>query len=308
MHHSSKDSPAIQPVVIIGAARSGTNMLRNLLVQVPDVGSWPFDETNYIWQCPLADQHHDELGAAHADLRTSSRVHRAFRKLADREQCRWVIEKSCVNSLRVDYVDAILPDAKFLFLLRDGRDVVLSSLKKWSDPRDPPQLMKRLSYLPLRDMANFGSQFLARRAQRTLSRKKIPLNQPSSWGPRFRGIEQALATHSTEEVCALQWQQSVEQAADALQSLSSNRFTTIQYEDFVNQPAENFRRILDFLKIDIDDTLQNRIVSEVFSASAGRWRTKMSAEQCSRIESLIGETLTSYGYPLSISTRSEKVA
>ena len=40
----------VQPVVIIGAARSGTNMLRDVLVKLPGVGTWPCDEINYIWR------------------------------------------------------------------------------------------------------------------------------------------------------------------------------------------------------------------------------------------------------------------
>ena len=41
---------AYQPVIIIGAARSGTNMLRDVLTSLPGVGTWPCDEINYIWR------------------------------------------------------------------------------------------------------------------------------------------------------------------------------------------------------------------------------------------------------------------
>ena len=39
-----------QPLIIIGAPRSGTNMLRDLLTELPGVGTWPCDEINYIWR------------------------------------------------------------------------------------------------------------------------------------------------------------------------------------------------------------------------------------------------------------------
>ena len=36
--------------MIIGAARSGTNMLRDVLTSLDGVDTWPCDEINYIWR------------------------------------------------------------------------------------------------------------------------------------------------------------------------------------------------------------------------------------------------------------------
>ena len=47
---SSKSQLANPPVIIIGAGRSGTNMLRDLLAQLPQFSTWPCDEINYIWR------------------------------------------------------------------------------------------------------------------------------------------------------------------------------------------------------------------------------------------------------------------
>ena len=38
------------PLVIVGAPRTGTNLLRDLLTQLPGYGTWPCDEINYIWR------------------------------------------------------------------------------------------------------------------------------------------------------------------------------------------------------------------------------------------------------------------
>ena len=37
------------PVIIIGAPRSGTNMLRDILTNFEGIETWPCDEINYIW-------------------------------------------------------------------------------------------------------------------------------------------------------------------------------------------------------------------------------------------------------------------
>ena len=46
----SEKTPGPRPLVIIGAGRSGTNMLRDVLCRMPGLGTWPCDEINYIWR------------------------------------------------------------------------------------------------------------------------------------------------------------------------------------------------------------------------------------------------------------------
>jgi len=40
----------LKPIIIIGAARSGTNILRDTLTQLPSITTWSCDEINYIWR------------------------------------------------------------------------------------------------------------------------------------------------------------------------------------------------------------------------------------------------------------------
>ena len=37
------------PIIIIGAPRSGTNILRNTLTTFFEIGTWDCDEIPYIW-------------------------------------------------------------------------------------------------------------------------------------------------------------------------------------------------------------------------------------------------------------------
>ena len=39
-----------RPMVIVGAGRSGTNVLREVLCSFPGFSTWPCDEINYIWR------------------------------------------------------------------------------------------------------------------------------------------------------------------------------------------------------------------------------------------------------------------
>ena len=51
----------IQPIIIIGSPRSGTNLLRNTLVEFNKVCTWPFDEINFMWMKGHKINRDDEL-------------------------------------------------------------------------------------------------------------------------------------------------------------------------------------------------------------------------------------------------------
>jgi len=53
--------PSDSPVIIIGAARSGTNMLRDVLCSIPGLTTWPCDEIPYIWRHGNRDHPDDEF-------------------------------------------------------------------------------------------------------------------------------------------------------------------------------------------------------------------------------------------------------
>jgi len=38
------------PVIIIGAPRSGTNIIRDVIVTNNNFTTWPCDEINYVWR------------------------------------------------------------------------------------------------------------------------------------------------------------------------------------------------------------------------------------------------------------------
>ena len=95
-----------QPVIVIGAARSGTNMLRDLLTRHSQVSTWPCDEINYLWRVGNASFPTDELESEQASPRTVATIRKQFARLARQRKAQWVIEKTCANSLRVDYVNA----------------------------------------------------------------------------------------------------------------------------------------------------------------------------------------------------------
>ena len=109
-------------VIIIGAPRSGTNMLRDVLTSLEGIETWPCDEINYIWRHGNVGYPSDEIPAEMATRKVQSYIRKKFDSIADKTHAEIIVEKTCANSLRVPFVDRLLPDAKYIFIYRDGVD------------------------------------------------------------------------------------------------------------------------------------------------------------------------------------------
>jgi hypothetical protein len=284
-------SLAFQPLVIIGAPRSGTNMLRNALTQLPGFATWPCDEINSIWRRCTANFPNDELSPAHATPQVVGYIRAAFIKLAERSQAHWVVEKTCANSLRVEYVREVLPEAKFIFLVRDGRDVVASALKRWHAKLDIRYTLRKAKYVPWSDVPCYAARF----CRNYMRRFATPDRRLTTWGPRFAGMDKLLATCNLAEVCAEQWRVCIERAATSLENTSA-RFITVRYEDFVQHPEPEFGRITDFLDMPGSHTCAQALTRQITDKSVGNWRRELDAAQLSLIMPRIQTALARWKY------------
>ena len=131
------------PIIIIGAARSGTNMLRDCLTHFEGIGTWPCDEINLVWCHGNRDFASDEFGVAQANATARRYIRGAFARLARRRHLAFVVEKTCANSVRVPFVDEILPEARYIYIVRDGRDATASAMKRWVAQVDLLYLLRK---------------------------------------------------------------------------------------------------------------------------------------------------------------------
>src|SRR5690554_5282509 len=135
-------------IIIIGAPRSGTNMLRDTLTTFKGVGTWPCDEINYIWRFGNKEFPSDEFTPDMATEKVKEYIRSRFIKLRKKKYYSHIVEKTCANSLRVDFVKEILPDAKFIFIYRNGIDAIASAYQRWKSNIDIFYTIKKIPYVP----------------------------------------------------------------------------------------------------------------------------------------------------------------
>ena len=288
------DSSGPRVAVIIGAARSGTNILRNVLTEFEGVGTWPCDEINYIWKHGNVRFENDEFPASLASEGVKEYIRKEFLAIAQRTKSTWVVEKTCANSLRVPFVRTVLPEARFIHLIRDGRDAAFSAMERWKAVLDIRYVARKARYVPLMDMPYYASKYFMNRIYKVISgRKRLAI-----WGPRFAGFEKVLRNYPLELVCAIQWQRCVETARKDLEESLRGKYLELKYEDFVSDPARQLEHVISFLGITASRDRISEVASNVFSRSVGRWRQSENKELIQEVSECIGPTMEKLGYRL----------
>jgi hypothetical protein len=219
-------------------------------------------------------------------------IRKQFYNVAKKYELKTVIEKTCANSLRVPFVRTICPDAKYIFIYRDGIDAAASAKKRWQAPLDIPYLLKKARFVPKYDLPGYAMKYLGNRVHRFLTKEQ----RLATWGPRMDGIDDLVKTYSLIEVCALQWQACVEKAWKGLQDLPKEQLFSISYEHFVRQPQQGLKEITDFAGISCTAREIEDAVLSVSAKSIGKGHGKLSPAEYERVLSHIGLTLREFGY------------
>lgn len=281
-----------QPVIIIGAPRSGTNMLRDVLTCLSGCATWPCDEINYIWRHGNLSYPTDEFPPALARPEVASYIREQFEKIARKSGSPFIIEKTCANSLRVEFVDAILRDARYVFICRDGIDVVNSAMKRWTAPLDIHYVLAKARFVPITDFPYYFLRYLWNHLYRIYSKE----NRLSFWGPKIQNMNELLQRYSLAEICALQWQRCVELSWMAFEKMPVEKFIHVRYEDFVCNSRDELARICDFIGVQASSKEITVAVKDVSATSVAKGRTAFGKQEIDRLESLLGPTLMHYGY------------
>ncbi|MDP9068661.1 MAG: sulfotransferase [Actinomycetota bacterium] len=266
-----------RPIFIIGAPRSGTSMLYAILRASAHLAHWP-GEAHEVWE---ADHHpalrgweSNALTTADADPATTARIRREFFLVTGPNKR--LIDKTPRNALRVPFIDAIFPDARYIFLQRDGRDNINSLINAWRTPR------YRTYQLP--------------------EPHAVPGVDPKWWKFTLYPGWRDDARGPLEVVCAKQWKLSYDYALAALEEVPPERWLRVSYEDLVEAPEDEVGRIMSFLGLEYEAEVRAKAVAArskpvnvVTPPERGKWRRENRAE-IEAVASLIAPTMEALGY------------
>jgi hypothetical protein len=254
-----------EPVFVLGAPRSGTTFLGSCIGALPEVsyhleprvtkaaarqvyeGTWPEDRAARVF-------------------RTAYRL----LLLGSGDGGRRFAEKNPENCFVVPFLARTFPDARFVHIIRDGRDVAASHAEK-----------------PWLAAGSAGSGRRGRGGQ--------------AWGPWARWwVEPERAEEFTAASDATRtawsWRRFTEAALAGLATLPADRVLTVRYEDVVQDPQNAAGRIGAFLGHGEPPSRLQAALGRADAGSIGRWRRAFDTQAQADVEREAGNLLRDLGY------------
>lgn len=243
-----------QPIVVVGAPRSGTTRLGQLVSAHSAVCE--VEEPRLTWRYGN-DKKSDSLRPEDARPEVIAHIRQRFAEQVRRAGKTRLLEKTPSNSVRLGFVLRALPDAKVIHIMRNGIDSSLSIRAFWQNSAHgtqhvmPGKWKERLKEAKIRQVPYYGMEVLRRLAPKPLS-KVVGQNL---WGPRLPGLRGMVEELDLLEVAAIQWRSCVESARIDGQHFAMENYMELKLEEL---DLERFKKILQFAGLDHETaTLEN---------------------------------------------------
>jgi hypothetical protein len=258
------------PVFVVGCSRAGTTVTYETLAASPGLLSFGHEIPEFwdsLWG-PAHNQWASEAAGA-ADARPEH-ADAAQRYFFQRLGAGRVVDKTCINVMRVPYLHRLFPEARFVYIHRDGRDNVSSLIDGWLHDGHFA-LTRSLGAFPCPVAIEGGTI------------REWSFFLPPGW----RDYNEA----ALEDVCAHQWTVANRLALDAGAHLPPAQWIRLRYEDIFDRPVEMFREVFERLDLPFDDTIRRRCAElnarPTSIVKGAPQRQKWKGEHAHRIERIL---------------------
>jgi len=229
---------AEKPIFIIAAPRSGSTLLFETLMRHQQL--WSFGDEGHAWieKYPglrplqggvasnrLTDADLDDGLAAQLrqDMLQGMISAQGERVSLDSGAIR-LLEKTPKNCLRIPFIDAIYPDARYIYLYRDPKDSISSIIEGWRHQRF-------VTYGDVR-MVHGRWCFL----------------RPPAW--------QKMLDRQLHEIAAFQWQSCQDIILDDLAVIEPSRWAICSFDELLDDTKGTISRLQNFCELDPDLALE----------------------------------------------------
>src|SRR5690606_4051294 len=255
-----------RPLFIVSPPRSGSTLLFETLAAAPGLYS-PGDESHALIEgvpglSPSAhDWESNRLLAAHAgEPAITALRERFFRQLRDREGRQpsagpvRMLEKTPKNALRIPFLRTVFPQARFVFLYREPRQVLASMIDGW-------------------------------RSGQFQTYPRLPGWDGPAWSVLLTPGWRQLAGRPLEEIVAAQWAATMQVLLDDLAALPAGEWIGIEHGRFLADPQGEVRRICDWAGLAWDRTLGRELPLSRYTLTPPdpeKWRRHEPAIEATR--------------------------
>ena len=246
-----------RPIFIIGCSRSGTTVFVDMFREHDDVAEW--SEAGGIFEPRYFNPEIDHVkNASDASPLHRRRLLLAFGMFARSHGGKRFLNKHPQNSLRLGYLNAIFPDAKYVHVIREGCATACSNEAQ----------VRRDSY-----------------------RQRIPFGnfpKPPGW--------RALLALPRLLQFGHQWQEVILEIRRSVKELSlQSDYVEVKYEDFCRDPHGTLRRLDDVCGL---DPTRRRFagIADTLSARSADWRRELNPDEVRALEELCDPLDASLGY------------
>ncbi len=225
-------------VFIVSAPRAGSTLLFSLLSQSPEIWTIGGESHGIYAQFPQLAAEDKEFSSgrlfdSHADTKTREHFLRFYLALVKKNNGETLIddmphslrqrvvflEKTPRNSLNIDFLRAVFPSARFIYLHRDPRENISSIIEGWR---------------------------LGAKSGEFVTFRKLPDWPLGYWcfllPPGWHGM----SGRPISDIAAFQWQACNEIILQDLSNLPADHWTSVSYSDLVSQPADELLRLCEF--------------------------------------------------------------
>jgi uncharacterized protein (TIGR03032 family) len=247
-----------RPLIIVAPPRSGSSLLFETLAQAP--GTYTVGNESHLQFESLPalrpearGYESNRLSAADATPEVADEIRRRFvaalhdrdgRSLSTNATAFRLVEKTPKNALRIPFLDAVFPDALYLYLYREPEENLSSLIEGWQSGRF-------VMYPDLPGWPGPPWSFLL-----------VP-----GW--------RELAGASVAAIVAAQWQRTQQILLDDLAALPPERVFALNYRDFLADPEAQIRGVCAFAGIGWDRTLPKSLPFSAHTVTApapDKWR------------------------------------
>jgi LPS sulfotransferase NodH len=293
---------------IFGHARSGTTLLMRLIRLHPEVHC--NYQSHFFTRQPLLKSLVNTPEAEEWLSRRSNRWNQGrdlsplvLRAAADfimerdavREGKRIVGDKSpssTIHGQAVRDMHSIYPDARLIYIVRDGRDVLISER--------------------FRNLVE-ESKFLKAEDKRIIEELRRDQTQ-------FTNGTRSIFTENVIRRVAAGWVKNLQETEDEGRRLFGENYCSLRYEDLLERPFDEMRKLWTFLGVQADSSLEKSIMAEMSSnpdeewqtkrnediasflpkGQAGNWQRLFTGRDKSIFKEVAGEMLVKWGYEKSV--------